>query len=136
MSALAPVVHSRLIVFTVWEIGHSKLRNRPSNRRLKSAVAEQLAAEKLRERHGVDLGELVQIDGCDHRWFEDRAPACTALVYVDDATSRLSDKHAVFRVNGVARGIALCARRPWRRWPQYRLARRSRSFAVPIVYCG
>jgi hypothetical protein len=117
----------------------SKLRNRPSNRRLKSAVADHafgilrstyadfgptLAAEKLRERHGVDLavetvrslmvagglwlprrlrapkiqqprsrraclGELVQIDGCDHRWFEDRAPACTALVYVDDATSRL-----------------------------------------------
>ena len=31
----------------------------------------------------------VQIDGCDHRWLEDRAPACTALVYVDDATSRL-----------------------------------------------
>ena len=117
----------------------SKLRNRPSNRRLKSDVAEHafgilrstyadfgptLAAEKLRERHGVDLavetvrslmvagglwlprrlrapkiqqprsrraclGELIQIDGCDHRWFEDRAPACTALVYVDDATSRL-----------------------------------------------
>jgi len=35
------------------------------------------------------VGELVQIDGCDHRWFENRAPACTALVYVDDATSRL-----------------------------------------------
>jgi transposase len=35
------------------------------------------------------LGELVQIDGCEHRWFEDRAPTCTALVYVDDATSRL-----------------------------------------------
>ncbi len=34
-------------------------------------------------------GELIQIDGCDHHWFEDRAPACTALVYVDDATSRL-----------------------------------------------
>lgn len=29
---------------------------------------------------------LIQIDGCDHRWFENRAPACTALVYVDDAT--------------------------------------------------
>lgn len=38
-------------------------------------------------------GELVQIDGCDHRWFEDRAPACTALVYVDDATSRLMIVH-------------------------------------------
>ena len=34
-------------------------------------------------------GELIQIDGCDHYWFENRAPACTALVYVDDATSRL-----------------------------------------------
>src|SRR5258706_95542 len=35
------------------------------------------------------LGELVQIDGCDHRWFEDRAPACTTLTFIDDATSRL-----------------------------------------------
>jgi hypothetical protein len=35
------------------------------------------------------LGELVQIDGCSHRWFESRGPECTALVYVDDATSRL-----------------------------------------------
>jgi hypothetical protein len=35
------------------------------------------------------VGELVQIDGCEHRWFEDRAPMCTAIVYVDDATSRL-----------------------------------------------
>ncbi len=36
-------------------------------------------------------GELIQIDGCDHRWFEDRAPACTLLVYVDDATSRIME---------------------------------------------
>jgi len=35
------------------------------------------------------LGELVQIDGCDHRWFEERGPACSLLVYVDDATGRL-----------------------------------------------
>ena len=34
-------------------------------------------------------GELIQIDGCEHRWFEDRGPACMLLVYVDDATSRL-----------------------------------------------
>ncbi|MGF6600666.1 hypothetical protein P3T23_005405 [Paraburkholderia sp. GAS448] len=39
------------------------------------------------------LGELVQIDGSDHRWFEERAPACTLLVYVDDATSRLMALH-------------------------------------------
>jgi len=35
------------------------------------------------------LGELVQIDGCEHAWFEDRGPGCTLLVYVDDATGRL-----------------------------------------------
>lgn len=34
-------------------------------------------------------GELIQIDGSDHRWFEDRAPACTLLVFVDDASSTL-----------------------------------------------
>ena len=34
------------------------------------------------------LGELIQIDGSDHRWFEDRGLACTLLVFVDDATSR------------------------------------------------
>lgn len=37
------------------------------------------------------LGELIQIDGCDHHWFEDRGPACTLLVFVDDATSRLME---------------------------------------------
>jgi hypothetical protein len=41
------------------------------------------------------VGELIQIDGCDHRWFEERGPACTLLVYVDDATSRLMQLHFV-----------------------------------------
>ena len=35
------------------------------------------------------LGELIQIDGSDHAWFEDRGPTCTLLVFIDDATSRL-----------------------------------------------
>lgn len=34
-------------------------------------------------------GELIQIDGSDHRWFEDRGPPCTLLVFIDDATSTL-----------------------------------------------
>ena len=45
------------------------------------------------------LGELIQIDGSDHRWFEERAPACTLLVYVDDATSRLMALHFTARGN-------------------------------------
>jgi Winged helix-turn helix len=35
------------------------------------------------------LGELVQIDGSEHAWFEDRGEPCTLLAFVDDATSRL-----------------------------------------------
>lgn len=37
------------------------------------------------------FGELIQIDGCEHAWFEDRGPTCTLLVYVDDATGRLME---------------------------------------------
>jgi hypothetical protein len=35
------------------------------------------------------FGELIQIDGSDHRWFEDRGDRCTLLVFIDDATGRL-----------------------------------------------
>jgi hypothetical protein len=31
----------------------------------------------------------VQVDGCEHWWFEDRGPQCTLLVFIDDATGRL-----------------------------------------------
>lgn len=37
------------------------------------------------------FGELIQLDGCDHHWFEARGPRCTLLVYVDDATSSLME---------------------------------------------
>src|SRR6202049_3591981 len=117
----------------------SRKRGGPSNRALGAVFRETvlgivreryadfgptLAAEKLSELHGLDLGvetlrqwmigagiwvrrkdrlkrihkprarrdclgELVQIDGSEHWWFEDRGPQCTLLVYVDDATSRL-----------------------------------------------
>lgn len=36
-------------------------------------------------------GELIQIDGSDHRWFEDRSDPCTLLVFIDDATSTLME---------------------------------------------
>ena len=41
------------------------------------------------------FGELIQIDGSDHDWFEGRASRCTLLVYVDDATSQLMGLHFV-----------------------------------------
>jgi hypothetical protein len=42
----------------------------------------------LRERR-TRLGELVQIDGSPFAWFEERAPGCSLLVFMDDATGRL-----------------------------------------------
>ena len=48
----------------------------------------QAKAFQLRERR-PRLGELVQIDGSPHDWFEGRAPACTLLVFIDDATGAL-----------------------------------------------
>lgn len=35
------------------------------------------------------FGELVQIDGSHHWWFEERGPKCALLVYIDDATGKL-----------------------------------------------
>ena len=35
------------------------------------------------------FGELIQVDGSDHHWFEDRAERSTLLVYIDDATGAL-----------------------------------------------
>ncbi|QFT13143.1 Integrase core domain protein (plasmid) [Vibrio sp. THAF190c] len=35
------------------------------------------------------LGELIQIDGSHHDWFEGRSDKCCLLVFIDDATGRL-----------------------------------------------
>lgn len=49
---------------------------------------KRIQQPRYRREH---VGELVQIDGSEHRWFEDRAAPCTLLVFVDDATSRLME---------------------------------------------
>lgn len=44
---------------------------------------------RLRERR-ARFGELLQIDGSPHDWFEGRGPPCTLIVFIDDATGRLT----------------------------------------------
>lgn len=39
-------------------------------------------------------GELVQIDGSPHHWFEERRESCTLIVFIDDATGRIYCKFA------------------------------------------
>ena len=36
-------------------------------------------------------GELIQLDGSPHPWFENRADPCTLIAYIDDATSKIMD---------------------------------------------
>ena len=38
-------------------------------------------------------GDLIQIDGSHHAWFEERGPKCVVLVFVDDATGRIQTVH-------------------------------------------
>lgn len=42
---------------------------------------------KWRERRH-HFGEMVQVDGSHHAWFEERAPECVLMGHIDDATSK------------------------------------------------
>ncbi len=47
----------------------------------------ELKVHPLRQRRSK-MGELIQLDGSEHDWFEGRGPRCTLLVFIDDATSK------------------------------------------------
>ena len=72
-------------------------------RKLKKIVTHQ-----LRERRAY-FGELVQIDGSPHDWFEGRADTCVLLVFIDDATGKLVqlqfvDRESFFSYSQAAEG--------------------------------
>ena len=54
----------------------------------KAKKIRKQAEHPLRERRAC-YGELVQMDGTDHDWFEGRSEHCTLLVMIDDATCQL-----------------------------------------------
>jgi transposase len=51
---------------------------------------KSLCVHQRRERRSHE-GELVQIDGSYHKWFEDRGPACCLINMIDDATGKLKE---------------------------------------------
>jgi len=62
----------------------------------KAMIAAHLWQPKVRRRayhpprpRRARFGELIQIDGSPHAWFEDRGSRCTLLVFIDDATSAI-----------------------------------------------
>ena len=50
--------------------------------------ARKRSPHRRRRARKAHFGELVQLDGSFHRWFEDRGPERCLLTLVDDATSR------------------------------------------------
>lgn len=50
--------------------------------------ARKRSPHRRRRERKAHFGELVQMDGSLHRWFEGRAPASCLLTLVDDATGR------------------------------------------------
>jgi transposase len=58
----------------------------------KAKRQKQVQVHPQRERRAC-FGELIQIDGSPHPWFEERGPKCCLLVAIDDATSQLCSLH-------------------------------------------
>jgi len=54
----------------------------------KAKKARKVEVHQMRERRACQ-GELEQMDGTDHDWFEGRSERCTLLVMIDDATGKL-----------------------------------------------
>ncbi len=83
------LAHEKLSEVHHLDLGRGTIRRLMIQRGLwKPRRARQPVIHQLRERR-ARFGELVQIDGSPNAWFEERAPACTLLVYIDDATGRL-----------------------------------------------
>ena len=54
----------------------------------KAKPKRRLRIHQRRPRR-AGFGELIQLDGSPHAWFEDRGKRCTLIVFIDDATGRL-----------------------------------------------
>jgi len=69
--------------------------------------ARKRSPHRRRRERKAHFGELVQMDGSFHLWFEDRAPASCLLTLVDDATGtslgRLGAQETIWGAVGVLR---------------------------------
>ena len=69
---------------------------------------------RFRRRRMPQEGMLVQIDGSNHPWLEDRGPKLTLLIAVDDATGTVAQ--AVFRTGEDTRGYLVLLEGLIRQW--------------------
>jgi transposase len=85
------LAHEKLIEVHHLHLGVEKIRQLMIQEGLwHPRRAKRPVVHPMRDRR-PRFGELVQLDGSPFDWFEGRAPACTLLVYIDDATSRVME---------------------------------------------
>ena len=70
-------------------IGAETLRGWMIETGLWSAKKRRKARQHPSRPRRARLGELVQIDGSHHDWFEGRAERCCLIAFIDDATGRV-----------------------------------------------
>lgn len=73
----------------------------------KAKSVKKKAVHQTRERR-KKFGELIQIDGSPHDWFEGRRDECTLLVFIDDATGEFM--HLRFEETETTEGYAKATR--------------------------
>jgi transposase len=85
------LAHEKLVELEGMKISDERVRQLMIEEGLwKARKARKVAVHQMRERRAC-FGELVQVDGSSHDWFEGRAPACSLLVLIDDATGKLGE---------------------------------------------
>jgi hypothetical protein len=85
------LAHEKLTEVHAVKISLESLRQLMITEKLwKPRRAKRPVVHPMRERRAC-LGELVQMDGSPYDWFEGRAPPCSLLVFIDDATGRLME---------------------------------------------
>lgn len=81
------LAHEKLVENHGFEFSREKLRQEMITVGLWKPSRQKIAhVHQPRERRAC-FGELVQLDGSPHDWFEGRAPECNLNVMIDDATS-------------------------------------------------
>jgi hypothetical protein len=85
------LAHEKLVELHELQLSRERVRQLMIAEGLwKPKRAKRVVVHQMRERRAC-VGELVQIDGSDHAWFERRGPRSTLLVYIDDASGQLME---------------------------------------------
>src|SRR5271155_765929 len=83
-------LHEKLVEQEGFSLSRETLRRLLRASGIGSPRKRRPPAHRQRRLRSAREGELVQIDGSPHDWLEGRGPRCTLIVFIDDATSRLT----------------------------------------------